>query len=79
MKINYDKIADAAYFKLAQGKIDHTKKVDASMLVDMDKNGNIIGIELLDYSANKSRLNDLKNSVERGVPVSIVNATPVLS
>jgi len=47
MKIRYDKDADAMYIKIRDGKIDKTKKIDDNTLLDMDKDGNLLGIELL--------------------------------
>jgi uncharacterized protein YuzE len=58
MKINYDKIADALYFCIKTGKVAKTIKLRDRLLADLDKSGNIIGIELLNAreqigSANK--------------------------
>ena len=47
MKIRYDKDADAMYIKIRDGKIDRTKKIDDNTLLDVDKDGNLLGIELL--------------------------------
>ena len=47
MKITFDKKADAMYTYLQTKKIFKTKQVTDDTIVDMDKNGNVIGIELL--------------------------------
>jgi len=50
MKISYDKIADALYIYLRSGKVAKTKKVTSRLLIDMDRKGNVLGIEMLDVS-----------------------------
>ena len=50
MEIRYDKEADAIYIQFAEGKFAKNKVVDDSTIVDLDKDGNILGIELLDVS-----------------------------
>lgn len=50
MKISYDKMADALYIYLRKGKVAKTKKVTTRFLIDVDKKGNILGIEMLDVS-----------------------------
>ena len=50
MKIQYDKMADALYIYLREGKVAKTIKVNNRLFVDVDKKGNTIGIELLDIS-----------------------------
>jgi len=52
MKMNYDKIVDALYIYLnKKGKIFKTIKMTDKMLVDVDKSGNILGIEILGASS----------------------------
>lgn len=50
MKIQYDKMADALYIYLREGKVAKTLKVKSYFLVDLDRSGNVLGIELLDAS-----------------------------
>ena len=50
MKISYDKIADALYIYLRSGKVAKTKKITKRLLVDIDKKGNVLGIEMLEVS-----------------------------
>ncbi len=47
MKITYDPEADAMYIKLRIGKVAKTREIDRNTILDFDKNGNVIGIELL--------------------------------
>ncbi len=56
MKITHDKAADALYVTFKKGVVSHTVKLDDRLLVDTDKKGNIVGIEILNAStqiANK--------------------------
>jgi uncharacterized protein YuzE len=47
MKIRYDSDADAMYITLDDGEIVETRKVDDNTLLDYDKEGKLIGIEIL--------------------------------
>ena len=51
MNINYDKLSDAAYICLNKGKVKKTIKLKDRLLVDVDKNDNILGIEILGFSS----------------------------
>ena len=48
MKISYDPKVDAMYIRFKSGKYDHTKKVTNEILVDVTKNGDVLGLEILD-------------------------------
>ncbi|MBU3942572.1 DUF2283 domain-containing protein [Patescibacteria group bacterium] len=50
MKINYDKLADAMYIYLKEEKVAKTIKINDRVLVDVDSDGNLIGIEMLGVS-----------------------------
>lgn len=52
MKIRYDPKVNAMYIELGNGKYDKTRKVSDVILVDEDKNGKVLGIEILDASIN---------------------------
>ena len=61
MKITYDKEADALYIKLKEYAVDKTKEVDKNLIVDYDKAGEIIGIEILFVKERMPRLlNDIQ-------------------
>ena len=64
MKISYDKEADAMYIKLKKGVFAKNKKIDDCTILDLDKNGNILNIELLDVSKRmtKESLAELKEN-----------------
>ena len=47
MKITYDKEADAMYIEFMEGEFSRNIKIDDNTIVDLDKDGNLLGIELL--------------------------------
>ncbi len=47
MKIRYDPDADAMYIKFLDNEIKTTRKIDDNTIIDYDKEGRMIGIELL--------------------------------
>jgi len=77
MTINYDKIADAVYMKMSEAAIADTVKLNDTTIVDKDKEGNVVGLEILDASSQVEFMRALEGNVQDGVPVSIVNSTPV--
>lgn len=61
MKITFDKEADAIYIELSSGEFASNKKIDDDTIIDLDKDGNITGIELLSVSKRipKNFLSDI--------------------
>ncbi len=47
MRIQYDEEADAVYIELRKGVFSKNKKLDDFTIVDYDKEGNLLGMELL--------------------------------
>lgn len=50
MEISYDKEADAMYIRFRKGTFTKNKKIDDFTVMDLDKEGNILGIEILEAS-----------------------------
>ena len=50
MEIRYDKDADAIYIKFKEGEFGSNKVIDRETIIDLDKKGNLLGIELLSVS-----------------------------
>ncbi len=72
MKIKYDKQIDALYISLKKGKYDHTKKITDSILVDISKTGEVLGLEVLDAEENIGKVKPGKLDIEFGPkPASI--------
>ncbi|MBS3114249.1 DUF2283 domain-containing protein [Candidatus Woesearchaeota archaeon] len=50
MEITYDKKADAMYIEFRKGEFAKNKKIDDFTIIDLDKEGKLLGIELLEVS-----------------------------
>lgn len=50
MEISYDKEADAMYIEFRKGEFAKNKKIDDFTIIDLDKDGKMLGIELLEVS-----------------------------
>lgn len=50
MKVTYDEKADAVYIKFTDAEYDVSKEIDEGIIFDMDKEGKVIGIEIIDAS-----------------------------
>ena len=58
MKIRYDKEADALYVEFKKDKITRTVEGRESFLIDLNKKGEVVGFEVLDYSKAVSEKKD---------------------
>jgi uncharacterized protein YuzE len=76
MNIKFDKVADAIYINMGAGKVFKTIEVDDSMVVDVDKNNKIVGVEFLNAS---SSFKNFEKSVKNGVSVEILSKTPAVA
>jgi uncharacterized protein YuzE len=76
MKINYDKIADALYLNINKGKIHKTIRMNDRLLVDVNKKGNVLGIEMLDVSSSQ-KIKDLQKYIKTGIPVNFTSTSLV--
>ncbi len=68
MKITFDKEADAVYIELGSGEFVSNRKIDNNTIIDLDKNGNVLGIELLNVSKRIPKDFLSRISVENLVP-----------
>ena len=50
MEIKYDKKIDSKYIRIKKGKVSFTKRNKDWLLFDHAKNGNILGVEILEAS-----------------------------
>ena len=60
MKIDYDKTADAVYIRIKTGVVKKTTRVSNLINADLDKNGKVIGIEILNTSLKLNKNEKLK-------------------
>ena len=59
MDINYDSVADAIYIKMSSGNVLESKAIKEGIIADYMEDGEIIGLEILDYSKRNLDLNEL--------------------
>jgi uncharacterized protein YuzE len=52
VQVEYDKEADAMYIHIRKGKYDISEELAENVIIDLDKNGRILGIEVLAASKN---------------------------
>ncbi len=50
MRISLDSKADALYIRLRKGKFSKNRRLDADTILDLDAQGRILGIEMLNAS-----------------------------
>ena len=51
MRIRYDETVDALYIRLKEAEYYESDEIKDGFILDYDKDGNIIGIEILDVSS----------------------------
>jgi uncharacterized protein YuzE len=71
MKIEYSKSVDALYIRLREAKIVDSKDIEEGVTVDLDENGHIVGLEILDAS-EKLNMSDLVNISIENLPLERV-------
>ncbi|MDO8552975.1 MAG: DUF2283 domain-containing protein [bacterium] len=73
MKATYDKEADAMNIRVKNGKVYKTLEISDSILVDVDKKGRALGVEILFVSSQMPR-KSINKTIRSGIPVSTVVA-----
>jgi uncharacterized protein YuzE len=74
MKIEYSKGVDALYVKFREVKIADSMDIEEGVTIDLDENGHIVGIEILDAS-EKLELSELVNISIENLPLERVVTT----
>ncbi len=70
MKIEYSKAADALYVYFREVYVAKSKEVEEGVIVDLDEDDHIVGIEILDAS-QRLRPADLINVNIENLPVEL--------
>ena len=73
MRATYDKEADAINIRVKRGKVYKTLEISDSILVDVDKKGRALGVELL-FVSSQMTPKSIKKAIRTGIPVSSVAA-----
>ena len=71
MKIEYSKQADAIYVYFKQDVVARSKEIEDGVVIDFDKEGQLIGIEVLDVS-QRFTLSDIVNVNIENLPIEAV-------
>jgi uncharacterized protein YuzE len=61
MKIEFDPLADAAYMEISGGAVEHTKEIAPGIMLDLDEQGRVVGIEVL-YLSKRDSLPAMKQA-----------------
>lgn len=69
IRVQYDAKADAMYIWLRKTKYEISEELAENVILDLDKRGRIIGIEILDASKNlgKELVNKILNTEKLAV------------
>ena len=51
MRLRYDPEADALYIRFQEGEVGETDEVFPGVMLDVDNNGNLLGLEVLNASS----------------------------
>jgi len=54
MRIEYDREVDALYVRLQEKYVDRTVEIEEGLNIDLDENGKLIGLEVLDATERYS-------------------------
>ena len=68
ISFNFDKEADALYIEIQQGNFSKNKKISNSVILDLDKDENIIGLEIINVSKLGGLSPLLENQIETANP-----------
>jgi len=61
MKLEFDHMADAAYFEISSAEIESSREIEPGIIADYDSNGHIVGIEVL-FISKRENLEPLKKA-----------------
>ena len=64
LRVSYDRVADALYIRLREGKVSDSIELNEGLIVDLDERGEIVGLEIINFS--KSEV-DLDKIIREGV------------
>ena len=64
ISFNFDKEADALYVEIQQGEFSKNKKLSNSVILDLDKDENILGLEIINVSKLGGLSPLLKNQIK---------------
>jgi uncharacterized protein YuzE len=66
IKLDYDSQVDAAYLRLRRGKVAGTEMVGPGLMIDLDANDQVLGVEILQFSQRFANTTKQSKSVRGG-------------
>ena len=73
----YDKTADAMYIRIKKGKVHRTKEITDTCIVDIDKKGTLLGVELLFVSRQLPK-REISRTARAGIPITTFRGKDVV-
>ncbi len=64
LRVSYDRVADALYIRLREGKVSDSIELNEGIVVDLDERGEIVGLEIINFSRSGV---DLDKIIREGV------------
>jgi uncharacterized protein YuzE len=64
--VKYDPGADAIYVRLKEDEVAESEEVEGGIVVDYNKRGEVVGVEILGFSKRKADLGEL---IVKGLPI----------
>jgi uncharacterized protein YuzE len=71
VKIEYSKDIDALYIRLREAKVADSLDIEEGVTLDLDENGHVVGLEILD-ATEKMSLSDIVNISIENLPLTNV-------
>lgn len=59
MDVSFDQEADAVYIRFSDSDVERNREVDDRTILDLDEEGEVVGIEILDFSARYDSISEL--------------------
>jgi len=59
MQIIYDRVADALYIKFSNEEVYESEEISEGIIIDYNKEGDVVGVEILNFSKRKIDLNKI--------------------
>ncbi len=57
--MKYDSLADALYIRVRNGDIADSLEIRDNVIVDFDQNGEVLGIEVINFSKSKMDIGEI--------------------
>jgi len=65
-RVRYDPGADALYIRFKEDEVVDSEEIDVGIIVDYNEKGEVVGIEVLEFSKKRVDLADL---IVKGFPI----------